>query len=76
MEKHLAANAWFSGAEYGIADVALFAYTHCADEGGFDLAKYPGVNAWLARVRERPGFVAMQAYAAENAELIQRSRSA
>jgi glutathione S-transferase len=75
MEKHLGANAWFSGADYGIADIALFAYTHCAADGGFDLAAYPGVNAWLGRVRVQPGFVAMPAYAAENVALIAQSAS-
>ena len=75
MEKHLAANAWFSGAHYGIADIALFAYTHCAADGGFDLAAYPQVRAWLDRVRAQPGFVAMPAYALENEELIRKSRA-
>ena len=76
MEKHLHAHRWFSGADYGIADIALFAYTHCADEGGFDLAKFPGVSAWLGRVREQPGFVAMPAYAVENVALIEQSKIA
>jgi glutathione S-transferase len=73
MEKHLAANAWFSGAAYGIADIALFAYTHCAADGGFDLRAYSQVQAWLDRVRAVPGFVPMPAYAAENVALIERS---
>ncbi len=73
MEKHLASNAWFSGADYGIADIALFAYTHCAADGGFDLAAYPQVHAWLDRVRAVPGYVAMPAYAAENVALIEQS---
>ena len=38
MERHLTANPWFSGPEYGIGDIALFAYTHCAADGGFDLS--------------------------------------
>ena len=74
MEKHLQANAWFSGSDYGIADIALFAYTHCADEGGFDLSAYPQTVTWLDRVRAQPGFVAMPEYAAENVELIAQSR--
>ncbi|HSE11984.1 MAG TPA: glutathione S-transferase family protein [Rudaea sp.] len=73
MEKHLASSAWFSGADYGIADIALFAYTHCAADGGFVLAAYPRVRAWLDRVRAEPGFVAMPAYAAENVALIAQS---
>ena len=59
MEKHLASHAWFTGARYGVADIALFAYTHVAGEGGFDLAPYPALRDWLARVEATPGFVAM-----------------
>jgi len=76
MEKHLAASAWFSGAEYGIADIALFAYTHCAADGGFDLLAYPHVQAWLDRVRAVPGFVPMPPYAPEHDQLIVQSRLA
>ncbi|MGO4221965.1 glutathione S-transferase family protein [Lysobacter sp. TAF61] len=62
MEQHLAAgHAWFSGDAYGIADIALFAYTVVADEGGFDLAAYPQLRDWLGRVMKTPGFVAMPA---------------
>jgi glutathione S-transferase len=60
MEKHLATHAFFSGAGYGIADIALFAYTHRAADGGFDLAGYPHIDAWLDRVRAQPGFTPMQ----------------
>ena len=74
MEKHLASNEWFSATGYGIADIALFGYTHCAEDGGFDLARYPNVVAWLDRVRAQPGFVAMPPYAAENVALIEQSR--
>ena len=76
MEKHLASNEWFSATGYGIADIALFGYTHCAEDGGFDLARYPNVVAWLDRVRAQPGFVAMPPYAAENVALIEQSREA
>ena len=51
MEKHLQQHPWFAGGHYGIADMALYAYTHNADEGGFDLTQYPAINDWLARVR-------------------------
>lgn len=74
MEKYLATNAWFSGKHYGIADIALFAYTHCADDGGFDLAAYPAISAWLDRVRSEPGFVPMPPIAAANAALIAQSK--
>jgi glutathione S-transferase len=73
MEKHLGANAWFSSIGYGIADIALFAYTHCAADGGFDLPRYPAIQSWLARVQAQPGFVPMPAYAAENVALIAQS---
>jgi glutathione S-transferase len=59
MEKHLSANEWFSGVHYGIADIALFAYTDCAADGGFDLTRYPRVSHWLERVRATPRFVPM-----------------
>jgi glutathione S-transferase len=54
MEGHLAARAFFVGERYSIADIALYAYTHVADEGGFDLARFPAVRAWLDRVRAEP----------------------
>lgn len=76
MEEHLSANAWFSATGYGIADIALFAYTHCAGDGGFDLAAYPAVCRWLDRVRAEPAFVAMPPIANENAALIAQSRTA
>ncbi|MGY1529563.1 glutathione S-transferase family protein [Luteimonas sp. A649] len=59
MEQHLAAHDWFSGEGYGIADIALFAYTDVAGDGGFDLTSYPALGRWLARVRQTPGFVSL-----------------
>jgi glutathione S-transferase len=70
MDRHLAAHDWFSSHGYGIADIALFGYTHCAGEGGFDLARYLAICNWLDRVRAQPGFVAMPPIALENLELI------
>ncbi|MEO7478616.1 MAG: glutathione S-transferase family protein [Lysobacteraceae bacterium] len=75
MEKHLAANLWFSATAYGIADIALFGYTHCADEGGFDMDAYPAIQSWLGRVRAQPGFVVMPPYADENIALIAQSKA-
>jgi glutathione S-transferase len=54
MEQHLARRPFFVGGRYSIADIALYAYTHVAEEGGFDLAEYPAVRAWLERVRGQP----------------------
>ena len=65
MEKHLQSVQWFTGAGYGVADIALFAYTDRAEDGGFDLAKFPLVSAWLARVRATPGFTPMPAVSDE-----------
>lgn len=73
MERHLQQAAWFSGPDYGVADIALFAYTGVAGDGGFDLAGFPSVTAWLARVRATPGFIEMPAVAAENAALLAAS---
>jgi glutathione S-transferase len=61
MEKHLTGCEFFVDSGYGIADIALFAYTHAAADGGFDLSRYPAVEAWLERVRAQPRFVPMQA---------------
>jgi len=54
MEAHLKSREWFVGASYSIADIALYAYTHVADEGGFDLAGYPAIRGWLERVKSQP----------------------
>lgn len=59
MEKHLAGRDWFVGSRMTIADIALYAYTHVADEGGFDLGGYPALRGWLARVAAQPGHVAI-----------------
>lgn len=61
MEQHLATRTFFVGERYTIADIALYAYTHVADEGGFDLAPYPALRAWLARVAAQPGHVPITA---------------
>ena len=57
MEQHLGREPFFAAGRYTIADIALYAYTHCAADGGFDLGAYPAVNAWLARVRAEPRHV-------------------
>ena len=54
MEGHLKSREWFVGDRYSIADIALYAYTHVADEGGFDLSNYPAIRAWLERVKSQP----------------------
>ncbi|MBS0213972.1 MAG: glutathione S-transferase family protein [Proteobacteria bacterium] len=76
METHLSSHAWFSGggSGYGIADIALFGYTHVADEGGFDLQRYPRLCDWLERVKAQPGYVPMPRYAEEHYALIAASK--
>ncbi|MEZ5503482.1 MAG: glutathione S-transferase family protein [Halioglobus sp.] len=59
MESRLAQAHYLVGGSLSVADIALYAYTHVAHEGGFDLAGYPGVQAWLARIRAEPGYVGM-----------------
>ena len=59
MEQHLTHHDWFAPKAYSIADIALYAYSHIADEGGFDLAAYPAIRAWLARVAEQSGHITM-----------------
>lgn len=54
MEKHLTDHVFFVGERYTIADIALFAYTHVAPEGGFDLTRFPAIQAWLERVKGQP----------------------
>ena len=57
MEGHLAGRRFFVGERYSIADIALYAYTHAAGEGGFDLGRYPAIRSWLERVRAKPGHI-------------------
>jgi glutathione S-transferase len=57
MERHLDGRRFFVEDRYGIADIALYAYTHVAEEGDFDLARYPRIRAWLDRVADQPGHV-------------------
>jgi glutathione S-transferase len=64
MENHLRRHPYFVAERYSIADVALYAYTHVAHECDFDLAPFPAIREWLARVAAEPGHVAMDALAA------------
>ena len=54
MESHLVRHDFFVAGAYSIADIALYAYTHVAGEGGFDLQRYPAVRGWFDRVRRQP----------------------
>jgi glutathione S-transferase len=59
MEQHLATREFFVNDRYSIADIALYAYTHVAPDGGLELATYPKVREWLARVAAQPGYVTL-----------------
>ena len=59
MDGHLAGHDWFVGDSVSLADIALFAYTHVADEGGFGLGDYPAVERWIERVSQLPDFIPM-----------------
>jgi glutathione S-transferase len=59
MAGHLASREFFVAGRYSIADIALYAYTHVADQGGFDLGPFPSIRGWLERVRRQPGHVPM-----------------
>ena len=61
METHLKTHDWFAGNKYSIADIALYGYTHCAAEGGFDLKEFPAVSAWLNRVAAQPDHIPLNA---------------
>jgi glutathione S-transferase len=65
MESHLSAHSYLACDRYTIADIALYAYTHVADQGGFHLENYPMIQSWLDRVASEPGHISMSAAAAE-----------
>lgn len=57
MENHLQAHDWFAGDRASIADIALYAYTHVAGDGGFDLNRFPAIGAWIDRIEQLPGHI-------------------
>ena len=73
MEQHLAWNQWFTGDRYGVADIALHAYTCVAPHGGIALDAYPAIRDWLARVATTPDFLPMPAPDAAAQALIDQS---
>jgi glutathione S-transferase len=73
MERHLSSHPWFTGNDYGIADIALHAYTCVAPHGGITLQPYPSLRAWLTRVEATPGFVPLPAPDARAQALIDQS---
>jgi len=61
MEQHLVRRSFFVGERYSLADIALYAYTHVAHEGGFDLSGHAAVERWMGRVRVQPGHIPIDA---------------
>jgi glutathione S-transferase len=61
MERHLAERDWLVGDAMTLADIALYAYTHVADEGGFELEPYPAIRHWLQRLSSQPGHITIDA---------------
>jgi glutathione S-transferase len=64
MERHLSRNRYFVGAHSSVADLALYAHTHVAPEGDFDITGFPAVTDWLARIASEPGHVSMAQFPA------------
>jgi glutathione S-transferase len=61
IEGHLADREWLVDGAFSIADISVYAYTHVAEEGGFDLGPYPAIRAWVERLAARPGYIPMDA---------------
>jgi glutathione S-transferase len=57
LDEHLSSREFFVGDRYSIADIAIYGYTHRADEAGIDLGPYPHVGAWLKSVESQPGYI-------------------
>ncbi len=60
MEQQLEKTPYLIGDKFTIADISLYGYTHVAPEGGFDLSRYPAIRDWLGRIKNLPGYVAME----------------
>jgi glutathione S-transferase len=60
MDEHLGRHAWLAGGAFSLADICLYAYTHVAEAGGFDLGAYPNVQRWLGAVAGLPGHIVME----------------
>jgi glutathione S-transferase len=61
IDAHLSERTYLVAERYTIADICVYAYTHVADEGGFDLAAYPAINAWIQRIEAQPGYIPITA---------------
>jgi glutathione S-transferase len=61
LEHRLRSADWLAGGAFSVADISLYAYTHMAGAGGYDLAAFPGIGRWLARVAAWPGHITIEA---------------
>jgi glutathione S-transferase len=61
MERHLTGKQFLVGERYSVADISLYAYTHVAGEGGFDMERFPAIRGWMGRVASQPGHVTIDA---------------
>ena len=61
MEQHLATRMYMVGGTYSVADICLYAYTHLAHEGGYDLERFTAINGWMGRIRSQPGYIGIDA---------------
>ena len=61
MEHQLNLTPYLLGDSISLADISLFAYTHVANEGGFDLSAYPAIRNWIQLIKEQKGFIPMKA---------------
>lgn len=59
LDRHLASSNYLVGDVYSIADIAVYAYTHLAEEGEYDLDSHPAVRRWLERIEKQPGYIPM-----------------
>ncbi|HEY6527321.1 MAG TPA: glutathione S-transferase family protein [Cellvibrionaceae bacterium] len=74
MEQHLSKNDFFVGNRYSIADIALYAYTHVADEGEFDLSGYKNIHRWMQRIESQPGYVSIKESPKDGIKGVKESR--
>ena len=59
MESRLAKHQYLVGQSYSVADISLYAYTHVAQEGDFELSRFPGIVDWLQLIKQQPGHISM-----------------
>jgi glutathione S-transferase len=60
LEAHLSLHSFLVGERYTVADIAVYGYTHVSGEGGYELGRYPAVNAWMARIAAQPGHISIE----------------